>query len=87
LEFSAVKIRKRTPIAEQISPCAHGLLKPGDAAKWLGVSRRTLYDLVNEGLLPYCQIGTRGGDGDKKIPRQSLVVFAEERLRVGTDAA
>ena len=73
--------RRRESSAE-VEVCAHGLLKPLEAAHGLGISRSSLYDLLRAGLLPYCLIGA-----DKRVPRRALVEFAESRLKLGTDEA
>lgn len=41
---------------QQIKPRA---LKAGQAAEYLGISRRYLHDLTQQGRIPYHKIGTR----------------------------
>ena len=36
------------------------LLRPGEAAEILGVSRSTIYSLIQEGRLPAVKLGRRG---------------------------
>jgi excisionase family DNA binding protein len=83
-----VKSQKRAATAEPSDLCVHGLLRPSAAAKFLGVSRSTLYGLMRSGQLPHCELSVNGdGNGDRRIPRQALVLFASSRLRVGTTEA
>jgi excisionase family DNA binding protein len=55
--------------------CADGLLRPREAAVFLGTSRSKIYDLMAAGELPYVRIGA-----DRKIPRRACIEYAERRL-------
>lgn len=85
MESCAVKTRKRKSNPE-VEVCSHGLMRVGDAARFLGVSRTTVYDLLSSAQLPYCEISVGTRAGDRRIPKLALILFAESRLRVGTTA-
>ena len=60
------------------SICEDGLLRPWpDAARFLGVSRSAIYRLIQTGELPYVRVLA---GGDRRIPKKSLVAFADDRL-------
>jgi excisionase family DNA binding protein len=52
-----------------------GLLRPREAAAFLGISRAGVYLLLKRGALPYVRVLS-----GPRIPRRSLVEFAEARL-------
>jgi excisionase family DNA binding protein len=52
-----------------------GLLSINEACKFLGLSRSTLYKLMDSGDLQYCQIG-----GTRRLPRRALVELAARFL-------
>jgi excisionase family DNA binding protein len=54
---------------------AEGLMRVADATRFIGLSRATLYLLMDRGDLPYCKIG-----GARRIPRKALVELAEKNL-------
>ncbi len=55
-----------------------GLLTVGDARAFLGVSRSTLYALMETGRLSYVKIGR-----SRRTPRKALVRFAALHIRGG----
>jgi excisionase family DNA binding protein len=54
---------------------ADGLTSVSEAGRFLGLSRTTLYELMDAGELPYCKIG-----GARRIPRKALVALAKKCL-------
>jgi excisionase family DNA binding protein len=52
-----------------------GLTSVSEAGRFLGLSRTTLYELMDTGELPYCKIG-----GARRVPRRALVELAERAL-------
>jgi excisionase family DNA binding protein len=54
---------------------ADGLVSVAEACKFLGLSRATLYVLMDKGELAYCKIG-----GSRRIPRRALTGLAEKSL-------
>ena len=54
-----------------------GLMGVSEAAKWFGVSRSTLYNMMGRGQVPFVRLG-----GKRLIPRRSLVNLAAEHLVV-----
>jgi excisionase family DNA binding protein len=49
-----------------------------DAANRLGVSRNTVYNLVNEKKIPYMRLPSSGaGEGNIRIPREALEKWIE----------
>jgi excisionase family DNA binding protein len=66
---------------------ADGLVPVSEAAAFLGVSRSTLYALMERGELPYVKIGRA-----RRVPRRALITLAAARLRgalqpIGPDPA
>lgn len=60
------------PTSSVTLPSYHdGLVKPWpDAARWLDISRSTLFRLMNSGELEYVRIGA-----DRRIPKAALVDY------------
>jgi excisionase family DNA binding protein len=54
------------------------LLSVADAAKHLGISRASLYELVNQGAIDHVQLGRR-----RLISREALARFVEANTRNG----
>jgi excisionase family DNA binding protein len=54
---------------------ADGLVSVAEACKFLGLSRATLYVLMDKGDLQYCKIG-----GARRVPRKALIALAERNL-------
>jgi excisionase family DNA binding protein len=52
-----------------------GLATVGQAADFLGLSRATLYALMERGELPFCKIGK-----SRRVPRRALQEFAASNL-------
>jgi excisionase family DNA binding protein len=65
----------RTPIAPTEGAL---LLSVAEAAKTLGISRGSLYELVNGGEIRSLQIGRR-----RLVPREALVEFIDRNTRAG----
>jgi excisionase family DNA binding protein len=57
-----------------------GMLRTGEAARRLGVSRQHVVDLCNRGRLPYVIVGTH-----RRIPEQALTALAATANLPGTD--
>ena len=57
------------------------LLRPAEAAKILGISRSTLYQLLASGELGSCQVAQRA----RRVSRAQLVAFVE-RLEADNDS-
>ncbi|MGL4554872.1 MAG: helix-turn-helix domain-containing protein [Gemmataceae bacterium] len=57
---------------------ADGLVPLGDAMAFLSISRSTLYELMEKGVLPYAKIGR-----SRRIPKRALVELAQRTLRGG----
>lgn len=55
-----------------------GLLSIDEAMAFLSISRSTLYELMDKGLLPWSKIGR-----SRRIPRRALVSLAQLTLRGG----
>ncbi|MFI5365947.1 MAG: helix-turn-helix domain-containing protein [Candidatus Binatia bacterium] len=55
-----------------------GLAGLGEAERFLGVSRSTIYVLMESGQLPYVKIGRA-----RRIPRRALVQLAADNVRGG----
>lgn len=72
-------MRSEEPKAPSI--VSDGLMKIRDAAKFLGLSRSTLYKLMETGKLSYVKIET-----SRLVPRRAVVELAERSL-VGVGAA
>jgi excisionase family DNA binding protein len=60
---------------EPISVVEEGLVSVADACKFLGLSRATVYVLMDQGVLRYCKIR-----GARRIPRRALVDLATRAL-------
>lgn len=61
--------------ANQTSPSDRVLQRIPEAAAALGISRTTLYELINSGQLPVVRIGTRG----VRIPVKALQEYADRQ--------
>jgi excisionase family DNA binding protein len=57
---------------------AEGLLSVYDAAAFLSVSRSKLYEMMDQGLLPFVKLGR-----SRRVPRRALVELAAGELRGG----
>ena len=55
-----------------------GLVTVPEAAAFLRLSRSTVYELMNQGVLAYAKIGR-----SRRIPRRALVELAARELRGG----
>ena len=55
-----------------------GLVTVSEAAAFLRLSRSTVYELMNQGILAYAKIGR-----SRRIPRRALVELAARELRGG----
>ena len=55
-----------------------GLLTVSAAAAFIGLSKSTLYQLMDQGELPYVKIGKC-----RRIPKRSLIDLARANLRGG----
>ncbi len=77
-EFLREALMATTAVESKQNLVADGLVSLGEAAEFLGVSRSTLYVLMDNGCLKYCKIG-----GARRIPRRALVELAERSLRGG----
>jgi excisionase family DNA binding protein len=58
---------------------ADGAMTVIEAARWLGVSRSTLYELLGGGGIRALRIGRR-----RLVPREALRAYLAERLADGT---
>lgn len=56
-----------------------GLLSVTDAAKWLGVHRTTIWDMMDSGELVFCHAPGRGALA-RRIPKRALMNWAANRL-------
>jgi excisionase family DNA binding protein len=57
---------------------ADGLVSVDEAMAFLSVSRSTLYELMDKGMLAYAKIGR-----SRRVPRRALVELAAANLRGG----
>lgn len=57
---------------------ADGLVPLAEAMTFLSVSRSTLYELMDKGVLPYAKIGR-----SRRVPKRALVELARRTLRGG----
>jgi len=55
--------------------CASGLMRPAEAAAFLGVSRSLIYDLMASGDIPYVRVRS-----DRRVPRTALIEYASKRI-------
>ena len=58
---------------------AEGAVTPKQAAKLLGVGLTTLYEMMNDGTLPYCRL--RGSF--RRIPRVAITRYLAVTLVLG----
>jgi excisionase family DNA binding protein len=56
---------------------ADGLVTVAEAAKFLSLSRATLYQLMDQGQLPYVKIGK-----SPRVPRKAVIELAAKNLVV-----
>ncbi len=59
-----------------------GLLRVGEAAAFLSLSRATLYTLMDRGELPFVKLGR-----SRRIPRRAVIQLAARALRGGEEFA
>lgn len=71
-------LRTTTARGDKRELAAQGLMSVEEARRFLGVSRTTLYGLMNAGLVPFVKIGTA-----RRIPRAALVEFVTQNMRFG----
>ena len=69
---------KTAPAGQLPGLVNEGLVTIAAAGEFLGLSRATLYALMDRGELAYCKIG-----GARRIPRKALVALAERNLVAG----
>lgn len=67
---------------EKCDLVADGLMTVSEAAKFLGISRSALYNIMDAGELPYVKLGRA-----RRIPRRSVVDLATGNLLGGWRAA
>lgn len=67
--------RHLPPVYEGRDLMGEGLLSIKEAMTFLGVSRQTVYNLMDDGRLPFVVVrGFRG----RRIPKAVLKIFAEQ---------
>ena len=64
--------------ARHDSLVADGLVSVDEATTFLSVSRSTVYELMDKGLLPFAKIGR-----SRRIPKRALIELAVANLRGG----
>jgi excisionase family DNA binding protein len=57
-------------------------LRIDDAAKQLGVSRQTVYDLIRRNTIPAVRLAGRGDRGMLRVPADALKKLAVDAMRV-----
>jgi excisionase family DNA binding protein len=57
--------------------CSDGLLRPSEAAAFLGISRSVFWVLMQSGRIPFARVTPAG---NRRIPRRALIDYAEARL-------
>ncbi len=63
-------------VSRDVSPImADGFIDVVEAGKFLGLSRATIYQLMDKGELPYCKFRK-----SRRIPRRALVEYAQSCL-------
>jgi excisionase family DNA binding protein len=65
-------------MTENLDVVADGLMAVAEAAKFLSLSRSTLYELMDEGRLQYVKLGRA-----RRIPRRAVRELAAANLRGG----
>jgi excisionase family DNA binding protein len=70
-----MRTKRSRPHATASQLCEQGLFKPLEAARFLGIGRTSLFELLRTGALPYVRIL-----GERRIPRRACIAFAEARL-------
>ena len=64
-------------MSEQVSSLfSDGALSMVEAARWAGLSRSKLFELVQEGVLPSVKVGKR-----RLIPKTALAEFLHRRMQ------
>lgn len=61
---------------------AEGLFSVEETAKFLSLSKRTIFRLMETGELTWCHIGS-----SRRIPRLAAKALAAKRLYLGTESA
>jgi excisionase family DNA binding protein len=56
-------------------------LRIEEAAKALGVSRQTTYDLIARSTIPSVRLAGRGGRGMLRVPRAALEKLAADAMK------
>lgn len=64
--------------AKHDSLVADGLVSVNEAMTFLSVSRSTVYELMDKGLLPFAKIGR-----SRRVPKRALIELAMANLRGG----
>jgi excisionase family DNA binding protein len=65
-------------LAPEVATLADGCFSIAEAARFSGLSRSTLYEAMESGLLPFVKIGRR-----RLVPRRALVEWLASGLRGG----
>jgi len=58
------------------------VLTAREVAEWLSVNICTVYDMCEDGKLPYWRIGAGGPKGDLRFNRESIDAWMREREKV-----
>ena len=66
---------------DRVALVADGLLTVREAAAFLGISRSSLYVLMDRGELPFAKIGR-----SRRVPRRAVIELAARELRGGVKA-
>lgn len=72
MEKEQHQVGETDPATEMV---ADGLVRMPEAEKFLGLSRSKLYELMEQGTLPYVKIGR-----SRRIPRKALSELAASNL-------
>ena len=59
--------------------CGDGLLTVREAAEFLSISRSKLYEMMDNGELPFVKLGR-----SRRVPRRAVVELAARELRGGS---
>ena len=62
-------------VDKDIDLVSEGLMTVREAAEFLGLSRSTVYELMESGELPFAKIGKA-----RRIPRRAVTAFAASRM-------
>jgi excisionase family DNA binding protein len=60
---------------QQLTLVGEGFMRVPQAAEFLGVSRSTVYELMDKGQLPYAKFGR-----SRRIPKRALMEFAAQSV-------